>query len=194
MSTKPPAGAGAAPPTGGGSTHNPLGTKKTPPATRTPTAKPRTAHASGGGGGGNDDEEATPFRRDDTNTTTLSAEHVPRPNANYSHVIRAPNHTLYLCGWMGDEPGTGKILHKTSAQGQMQQIMRNISACLAAEGSGLEKIVRRRVYLLDMADLKVVDRVWGEWVQAPFPVSTAVGVTGLAKEGARVEVEVEAVV
>ena len=72
--------------------------------------------------------------------------------------------------------------------------MRNISAVLASQGSDLSKVTRRRIYLVDMADLRVVDRVWGEWVGAPQPVSTCVGVTALAKEGAVVEVEVEAVV
>ena len=72
--------------------------------------------------------------------------------------------------------------------------MRNISATLASQGSDLSKITRRRIYLVDMGDLRTVDRVWGEWVGAPHPVSTCVGVTALAKEGAVVEVEVEAVV
>ncbi|GKZ35063.1 hypothetical protein AbraIFM66950_005503 [Aspergillus brasiliensis] len=40
----------------------------------------------------------------------VHASGAPRPNANYSHAIRASNGTLYLAGWMGDDPQTGKIV------------------------------------------------------------------------------------
>lgn len=39
---------------------------------------------------------------------------------------------------------------------------------------------------------RTVDRIWGEWVKEPFPVSTCVQIVRLAKEAAKVEVEVVA--
>jgi enamine deaminase RidA (YjgF/YER057c/UK114 family) len=33
----------------------------------------------------------------------------PKPNGNYSHVVRESN-TLHVAGWMGDDPATGKIV------------------------------------------------------------------------------------
>lgn len=33
----------------------------------------------------------------------------PKPNGNYSHVVRQGN-TLHIAGWMGDDPETGKIV------------------------------------------------------------------------------------
>jgi len=38
----------------------------------------------------------------------------------------------------------------------------------------------------------VVDRIWGEWVKEPWPVSTCVQVVRLAKVDAKVEIEVVA--
>ena len=40
--------------------------------------------------------------------------------------------------------------------------------------------------------LRIVDEVWGRYVDEPHPVSTAIGVTDLAKEGALIEIEVAA--
>jgi len=37
------------------------------------------------------------------------ASAAPKPNGNYSHVIRQGN-TLHVAGWMGDDPETGKIV------------------------------------------------------------------------------------
>lgn len=39
----------------------------------------------------------------------IHAPNAPKPNGNYSHVIRSGD-KLYLCGWMGDDPETGEIV------------------------------------------------------------------------------------
>lgn len=92
---------------------------------------------------------------------------------------------------MGDDAASGKILHN-KIEGQTKQIMRNIEACLEAAGSSLDKIISRRIYMVDMSEFRIVDRIWGEWIKEPYPVSTCIGVTALAKEGAKVEIEVVA--
>lgn len=68
----------------------------------------------------------------------------------------------------------------------------NIKACLLAANSSLDKIVRRRIYLMKMSDFRRVDEIWAEYFEEPYPVSTCVQVSGLAKEGALVELEVVA--
>lgn len=45
---------------------------------------------------------------------------------------------------------------------------------------------------MDMKQFRTVDGIWAEYFEEPFPVSTCVQVSGLAKEGALVELEVVA--
>jgi 2-iminobutanoate/2-iminopropanoate deaminase len=45
--------------------------------------------------------------------------------------------------------------------------MRNIRACLEAGGSSLEKVVRRRIYIIDIKQFREVDAIWAEWVGPP---------------------------
>ncbi|CAD0018810.1 unnamed protein product, partial [Aureobasidium pullulans] len=90
----------------------------------------------------------------------IHASSAPKPNGNYSHVVREGN-TLHI-------------------------------ACLLAANSSLDKIVRRRIYLMKMSDFRKVDEIWAEYFEEPYPVSTCVQVSGLAKEGALVELEVVA--
>lgn len=47
-----------------------------------------------------------PFSR---KTAAFHASDAPKPNGNYSHCIKLGD-TLHLCGWMGDEPSSGKIV------------------------------------------------------------------------------------
>lgn len=46
--------------------------------------------------------------------------------------------------------------------------------------------------MVDLKYFNMVDSIWGRWIKDPYPVGTCVGVTGLRKEGALVEVEVVA--
>ncbi|KAJ9623976.1 hypothetical protein H2203_005423 [Taxawa tesnikishii (nom. ined.)] len=62
----------------------------------------------------------------------------------------------------------------------------NIKACLEAAGSSLDKVVRRRIYIIDMKQFRKVDEIWG----SGFPSLILIG--ALAKEGALVELEVVA--
>ena len=60
-------------------------------------------------------------------------------------------------------------------------------------GTDLSKVVRRRLYFIDMkAHLRIVDKIWGDFVDQPYPVSTAIQVGALAKENALIEIEVTA--
>ncbi|KAJ8062574.1 hypothetical protein OCU04_009099 [Sclerotinia nivalis] len=125
--------------------------------------------------------------------TALTIPTISPVAGNYSHSNTIPSNksTVYLSGFMGDLPGDGRIISGGVAA-QTTQIMRNLKAVLEASGSGLNKIVQRRVFLVDMGDLKTVDRIWGEWAKEPYPVSTCVQVVRLAKEAAKVEIEVVA--
>jgi 2-iminobutanoate/2-iminopropanoate deaminase len=92
---------------------------------------------------------------------------------------------------MGDDPLTGTIV-SGGITPQTHRAIQNIRACLEAADSSLDKVVRRRIYIMDMKDFREVDRIWAEYFTEPFPVSTCVQVAGLAKEGALVELEVVA--
>lgn len=55
--------------------------------------------------------------------------------------------------------------------------MRNIQSCLEAANSSLDKIVRRRIYIIDIKQFRKVDAIWAEWIGPPYPVSTCVQVS-----------------
>lgn len=59
--------------------------------------------------------------------------------------------------------------------------MKNISSCLKAAGSDPSKIVRRRIYTLDMAYLPTIQEVTKRYLSEPWPVSTAVQVSPLSR-------------
>lgn len=120
----------------------------------------------------------------------LLAPNAPKPNGNYSHAVRSGN-MLYLAGWMGDDPTTGQILSQ-DIEAQTERAILNIKAVIEAAGLSLDAVVSRRIYLTDIKEFRKVDAAWARHFEEPYPVSTCVQVSGLAKEGARVELEVVA--
>ncbi|KAB8437385.1 hypothetical protein FH972_025064 [Carpinus fangiana] len=121
----------------------------------------------------------------------INAGDAPRPNGRYTHVVRNRS-TIFVAGWMGDDPRTSKIV-EGGIEKQTERAIKNIEICLKAAGTDLQHVVRRRLYFIDIqAHLRIVDSVWGRYVDEPYPVSTAIQVGGLAKEGALIEIEVTA--
>lgn len=53
--------------------------------------------------------------------------------------------------------------------GNQERAIMNIKACLEAAGSSLDKVVRRRIYIIDMKQFRKVDEIWGKWFSEPYP-------------------------
>jgi 2-iminobutanoate/2-iminopropanoate deaminase len=94
---------------------------------------------------------------------------------------------LYVSGHVGDDPGTGKLFDGGTAA-ELRQALANVTAVLAANGRGLGDVLKVNLYLVDMADFAVVNEVYRQYFQAPYPARTTVAVAALPL-GARIEVE-----
>ena len=111
----------------------------------------------------------------------------PPPTAPYSHAVRAGDF-LFVTGQLPADPGTGQLVGGTVVE-QTHQVMRNLQAVLHGAGTGLERVVFARVYLVNFADYAAMNAVYASYF-APgrLPGRTCVGVTGLAL-GALVEID-----
>jgi reactive intermediate/imine deaminase len=111
----------------------------------------------------------------------------PPPTAPYSHAVRAGDF-LFPTGQLPADPGTGQLVGGGIAE-QTHQVMRNLQAVLRGAGTGLERAVFARVYLVNFADYPAMNAVYASYfAPGPLPGRTCVGVTGLAL-GALVEID-----
>ncbi len=82
--------------------------------------------------------------------------------------------------------------------GQARQALRNVLAVLAEAGAGPEHICRMTWYVADRheyaASLGELGVAYREVVGKHFPAMTAVQVAGFVEEGAKLEIEVSAVI
>lgn len=83
-------------------------------------------------------------------------------------------------------PETGELLHGTIAE-EVHRAIDNLEAVLKSAGSGLDKVVKTTVFLIDARDYTAMDQAYNARFADPLPAREAVFVAGLPKQ-ARVEI------
>ncbi|AVR89457.1 RidA family protein [Thauera aromatica] len=112
----------------------------------------------------------------------------------YSNGIIASGRTVFVAGQVGwDEQ---EVFRTDDLVGQVRQALTNIVAILAAGGARPEHIVRMNWFLADAAEynarLAEIGEVYRELIGRHFPVMMALQVAGYVEHGAKVEIEVTA--
>lgn len=110
----------------------------------------------------------------------------PFQGAPYNQAIRIGD-LVFVAGQLGISLETGDLVGP-SVQDQTEQIMRNLAAILEASGSGLDKLVKTTVFLLDLADFGGMNEVYAQHVGDRPPARSTIGISQLPS-GARVEIE-----
>jgi endoribonuclease L-PSP, putative len=104
----------------------------------------------------------------------------------YSQAI-CTDSLVYTAGQVGADPSTGALLDGVAAQAE--QALRNLAAVLDAAGTGLERVVKTTIFLVDMGDFAAVNEVYARHFTPPYPARSTIAVAALPK-GAQVEIEV----
>lgn len=99
--------------------------------------------------------------------------------------------TIFCSGQVGLDPASGMLVDG-GIEAETRRALDNIREVLGAADLGLEDVVKCTIFLLDLADFEIVNRVYGEKFTAPFPARSTVGVAALPRN-ARIEIEAIAV-
>jgi len=103
----------------------------------------------------------------------------------YSPAIRAGDF-LFISGQIPVD-GSGELV-RGGIEEQARQCLENLRAVLAAAGASFTDLVKVTIYLTDMRDFPVVNRVYGSYFDLEPPARACVQVEALPK-GARIEIE-----
>ena len=110
----------------------------------------------------------------------IATEHAPKAIGPYSQAIRA-NGFIFTSGQIPIDPATQQVIAGDIAA-QTDQVLKNLSAILAASGSGLNKVVRSTVFLKNMGDFAVVNEIYGKYFVSAPPARSTVEVARLPKD------------
>lgn len=109
----------------------------------------------------------------------------PKAIGPYSQAI-SHDGIVYTSGQVGFDPATGEL--RTGFEAQAEQVFANLRAVLAAAGCTFADVLKATVYLADMADFPVLNRIYSEAFVDHKPARSTVQAAGLPR-GARIEID-----
>ena len=118
--------------------------------------------------------------------TIVSTSNAPAAVGPYSQAVRSGD-LLFCSGQIALDPESGNLTGN-DIKSQTEQVMKNISAVLAASGATFADVVKTTCFLADMADFSTFNEVYGRYFTEK-PARSCVAVKALPK-GVLVEVEV----
>jgi reactive intermediate/imine deaminase len=120
------------------------------------------------------------------NREIIRTAEAPQAIGTYSQAVRVGD-TVYLSGQIPLMPETMEMV-QGDTEAQVRRVFENLKAVAMGAGGGLSDLVKLNVFLVDLAQFPVVNRVMAEYFDEPYPARAAIGVAALPK-GAEVEMD-----
>ena len=125
----------------------------------------------------------------------IQPEGWPRPRG-YAHAVVAEGRFVFLAGQIGWD--ARETFRSDDFVDQARQALENVVTLLRAAGGQPEHLVRMTWYVVDKREYisrqKELGRIYRDVVGPTYPAMTAVEVSGLIEDRARVEIECTAVI
>jgi len=116
----------------------------------------------------------------------IKTKKAPLASGPYSQAIKTGN-LLFLSGQISRNPETNEFIDG-DIEVQTEQVLKNIKAVLEAGGSLLENVVKVTVYLRNIEDFALVNKVYSRYFENNLPARSCVEVSKLPKD-AKIEIE-----
>ena len=116
----------------------------------------------------------------------IATPNAPAAIGPYSQAQISGGH-LFTSGQIPLVPGTMEMV-TGSIEAQAGQVLKNLSAVLAASNTSWDRVVKTTVFLTDMADFAAFNAVYEQALGGAKPARSSVAVAALPR-GAKVEIE-----
>jgi 2-iminobutanoate/2-iminopropanoate deaminase len=116
----------------------------------------------------------------------IQTDRAPHAIGPYSQAVKI-NGLVFASGQIPTDPETGQFVPGGIAE-QTEQVLKNLAAVLEAADSGLNRVVKTTVFLLDMNEFGAMNEVYGKFFKNEPPARATVEAARLPRD-ARVEID-----
>jgi len=116
----------------------------------------------------------------------IKTTRAPQAIGTYSQAVRIDN-TVYISGQIPLQPETMELVAGGMEQ-QIRRVFENLATIAEAAGGKLADIAKLTIYLIDLEDFQLLNRIMAEYFQEPYPARAVVGVARLPRDS-RVEMD-----
>lgn len=100
---------------------------------------------------------------------------------------------IYVSGIQAPKDSNHKVVTEDIEE-QTTLVFEDIKKILGQAGATLDDVIKAVIYITDMNDFDKISKIRGEYFKNSMPVSTLVEVSGMTRKGAKIEIEVTAIV
>ena len=116
----------------------------------------------------------------------ISTANAPAAIGTYSQAVQVGD-TIWVSGQIALDPKTQSLV-VGGIETEAHQVFKNVKAIVTAAGAGMDDVVKATVFLTDLANFALVNKIMAEYFREPYPARAALGVSALPR-GAQIEVE-----
>ena len=123
-----------------------------------------------------------------SSTKVIKTSKAPEPVGPYNQAIKAGNF-IYCSGQIAIDPVSNEINCQGNIEKETIQVLKNLLAVLNAGGAKAEDVIKTTIFLTDLKNFKIVNKIYSEFfnVEAP-PARACVEVSSLPK-GVLIEID-----
>ena len=111
---------------------------------------------------------------------SINIKNAPNPVGPYSQAI-IHNNIMYASGQIAIDPKNGLLIND-NVEKELYQILINIDALLEAAQISRKNILKCSIFLKNMDDFNIVNKIYGDYFDSPFPSRETIEVARLPKD------------
>lgn len=100
---------------------------------------------------------------------------------------------IYVSGVQAPKDDSHRVV-TDDVEEQTRLVFEDIIKILDQAGASIDDVIKAVIYITDMNDFDKISAIRGEYFKNAMPVSTLVEVNGMTRAGAKIEIEVTAIV
>lgn len=120
--------------------------------------------------------------------SVIQTENAPAAIGPYSQAIKTKG-LVFLSGQIPLDP-TSMMVVEGGIEQQAHQVFKNLTAVANASGSSINNAIKLTIYLTDLENFSIVNKVMEEYFSSPYPARATIQVSALPKN---VNIEIDAI-
>jgi 2-iminobutanoate/2-iminopropanoate deaminase len=122
--------------------------------------------------------------------TSIHTKQAPAAIGPYSQAVQS-REMIFCSGQIGLDPASAKIV-EGGIEFETRRVLQNLGEVLAAAGVDFVDVVKTTIFMIDLGEFEIVNRIYGEHFSPPYPVRSTVQVAALPRR-ARIEIDAIAI-
>jgi len=121
---------------------------------------------------------------------SIHTKQAPTALGPYSQAVE--QHGMIFCsGQIGLDPASGTLV-EGGIEIETRRILQNLGEVLASAGVDFVDVVKTTIFMIDLGEFEIVNRIYGEHFSPPYPARSTVQVAALPRK-ARIEIDAIAI-